>query len=90
MHEIVSASNQDNRPSDTRGGYPEMKRGKTRQVNTPLRPMEICEKALDADFLINLPVLKGHCQTVMTCALENCKGCPSTAKAVADALRSSD
>ena len=53
----------------------DLKRDKTRQVNTPLRPMEICQRALDADFLINLPVLKGHCQTVMTCALKNCKGC---------------
>ena len=53
----------------------DLKRDKTRQVNTPLRPMEICQKALDADFLINLPVLKGHCQTAMTCALKNCKGC---------------
>ncbi len=26
------------------------------------------------DFLINVPVLKGHCQTKMTCALKNMKG----------------
>lgn len=26
------------------------------------------------DFLINVPVLKGHCQTKMTCALKNLKG----------------
>ena len=37
--------------------------------------MDICCRALDADYLINLPVLKGHCQTAMTCALKNCKGC---------------
>lgn len=31
--------------------------------------------AVDAlDFLINVPVLKGHCQTHMTCALKNLKG----------------
>ena len=53
----------------------DLKRDKPRQVKTPLRPMEICQKALDAGFLINLPVLKGHCQTMMTCALKNCKGC---------------
>ena len=53
----------------------DLKQNKTRQVKTPLRPMEICQRALDAGFLINLPVLKGHCQTVMTCALKNCKGC---------------
>jgi hypothetical protein len=37
--------------------------------------MSVCERALDVDYLINLPVLKGHCQTLMTCALKNCKGC---------------
>ena len=37
--------------------------------------MEICRRAWEADFLINLPVLKSHCQTTMTCALKNCKGC---------------
>lgn len=53
----------------------DLKQDKTRLVDTPLRPMEICRRALDADFLIDLPVLKGHCQTAMTCALKNCKGC---------------
>ena len=53
----------------------DLKHDETRRVNTPLRPMEICCRALDAGYLINLPVLKGHCQTVMTCALKNCKGC---------------
>ena len=28
----------------------------------------ICRRALDAGLLVDLPVLKGHCQTVMTCA----------------------
>ena len=53
----------------------DLKTDRTRRVETPLRPMDICEKALDAGFLINLPVLKGHCQTIMTCALKNAKGC---------------
>lgn len=53
----------------------DLKQDKTRTVDTPLRPMEICARALDAGFLINIPVLKGHCQTAMTCALKNCKGC---------------
>jgi len=39
--------------------------------------IEIAEKALKADYLINLPVLKGHCQTNITCALKNLKGCIS-------------
>lgn len=36
--------------------------------------MDICEMALKLDFLINVPVLKGHCQTRITCALKNMKG----------------
>ena len=55
--------------------YFDLKHDKTRTVKTAARPMEICCRALDTDFLIDLPVLKGHCQTVMTCALKNCKGC---------------
>ena len=39
--------------------------------------IEIAEKALAVDYLINLPVLKGHCQTKITCALKNLKGCIS-------------
>jgi len=35
----------------------------------------ICRSVLELDRLINLPVLKGHCQTAMTCALKNMKGC---------------
>ncbi len=53
----------------------DLKQDKTRTVQTALRPMEITCRALDADFLIDLPVLKGHCQTEMTCALKNLKGC---------------
>lgn len=53
----------------------DLKKDKTRTIHTPLRDMEITGRALDTDFLIDLPVLKGHCQTLMTCALKNLKGC---------------
>ena len=53
----------------------DLKKDRTRRVETAIRPMDICCRALDADFLIDLPVLKGHCQTAMTCALKNLKGC---------------
>jgi uncharacterized protein (DUF362 family) len=36
--------------------------------------IEICDSAMAIDFLINLPVMKGHCQTLITCALKNNKG----------------
>ncbi|WP_378951573.1 DUF362 domain-containing protein [Pelosinus sp. sgz500959] len=37
--------------------------------------LHVCKKPLQVDFLINIPVLKAHCQTLMTCALKNLKGC---------------
>lgn len=53
----------------------DLKKDKTESVQTPFGPINICVRALRAGYLINLPVLKGHCQTAMTCALKNCKGC---------------
>jgi len=37
--------------------------------------IEVCNEALNTDFLINIPVLKAHCQTRLTCCLKNLKGC---------------
>ena len=43
--------------------------------------LNVCERVADVDFLINVPVLKGHCQTKITCALKNMKGLiPNTEK----------
>lgn len=53
----------------------DLKKDKTRTVQTAVGPVEVCCRALDAGLLVDLPVLKGHCQTVMTCALKNLKGC---------------
>ena len=36
--------------------------------------LHVCRKALEMDYLINLPVVKGHGQTKVTCALKNYKG----------------
>ena len=36
--------------------------------------LHICRCAEHVDFMINVPVLKGHCQTRITCALKNMKG----------------
>ncbi|MDR0248671.1 MAG: DUF362 domain-containing protein [Oscillospiraceae bacterium] len=50
-----------------------------KDATTPARAgkytFDVCRKALDTDFLINLPVLKAHCQTKLTCCLKNLKGC---------------
>lgn len=43
--------------------------------------LKICDEAMKLDFLINVPVMKGHCQTKITCALKNMKGLiPNTEK----------
>jgi uncharacterized protein (DUF362 family) len=36
--------------------------------------INICKITEEIDFLINLPLIKGHCQTNITCALKNMKG----------------
>jgi len=46
----------------------------TRVMDCKGEKIEICSSALSIDFMINLPVLKGHCQTLLTCALKNNKG----------------
>ena len=53
----------------------DLKKDATRPVKTAIGMIDVCERALNAGLLVNLPVLKGHCQTVMTCALKNLKGC---------------
>ena len=43
--------------------------------------LNICDVVDMVDFMINVPVLKGHCQTKITCALKNMKGLiPNTEK----------
>ena len=55
----------------------DLKKDKTRRIKTQVGDMDICSKALDAGLLVDLPVLKGHSQVRMTCALKNLKGCLS-------------
>jgi len=50
------------------------KNDKTKTCDCGGMKIDICESALSVDFMINLPVLKGHCQTRLTCALKNNKG----------------
>ncbi|MEA4911904.1 MAG: DUF362 domain-containing protein [Oscillospiraceae bacterium] len=65
------------RPVAEEFGVPlyDLKDDETETIRTAIGDMRICARALHTDYLINLPVLKGHCQTGMTCALKNCKGC---------------
>jgi len=53
----------------------DLKKDRTHSVSAAGMEIEICKSPFEADRLVNMPVLKGHCQTVMTCALKNLKGC---------------
>ena len=53
------------------------KKDRFRKLSYDGLTMDVSETMLSAGFLINLPVLKGHCQTLMTCCLKNMKGCLS-------------
>lgn len=52
----------------------DMKKAASVELDCAGMELTVCEPALQVDFLINVPVLKGHCQTRMTCALKNMKG----------------
>ncbi len=53
----------------------DLERDVSRRVAVDGDWIEVCERALGLGFLINVPVLKAHCQTRLTCALKNLKGC---------------
>ena len=57
----------------------DVKRDSYQSVTSQGYVIEMSRTIIQADFLINLPVLKGHCQTNITCALKNMKGCISDA-----------
>lgn len=50
------------------------KRDKGVAMQTCGMSVQVCESVLTLDYLINVPVLKAHCQTSMTCCLKNMKG----------------
>ncbi|MBI3038154.1 DUF362 domain-containing protein, partial [bacterium] len=52
-----------------------LKKDQTKKVASGSFTFNICKKVLDSAYLINVPVLKAHCQTRLTCALKNLKGC---------------
>lgn len=55
--------------------FVDLQKDKTEICSCAGMDIRVCSSPLHADFLINLPVMKGHCQTRMTCALKNMKGC---------------
>ena len=44
------------------------------QADGPFRSLEIARTVLDCDVLINVPVMKAHSMTRVTCSLKNLKG----------------
>lgn len=57
-------------------GVPFLDMKKERGITCQAAGLEltVCEEALKMDYMINVPVVKGHCQTSVTCALKNYKG----------------
>lgn len=53
----------------------DLKSDATRWVGVDGTSVEVCRRPLEVDYLIDVPVLKAHCQTGLTCALKNLKGC---------------
>ncbi len=53
----------------------DLKDDSVRSCQTEDYQLEVCSSPLNVDYLINVPVLKAHCQTKLTCALKNMKGC---------------
>jgi hypothetical protein len=43
-------------------------------IDGPFRSLDIAQTVLECDVLINVPVMKAHSMTRMTCALKNLKG----------------
>ena len=52
----------------------DMQKDRSHEVDCAGVKLQICDAVDKIDFLINVPVLKGHCQTKITCALKNMKG----------------
>ncbi len=52
----------------------DLQKDSSQTVDAAGMSLSVCDEALKLDYLINLPVLKGHCQTTVTCALKNSKG----------------
>lgn len=43
-------------------------------VDGPFSSLEIAQTIVECDFLINVPVMKAHSETLITCSLKNLKG----------------
>jgi len=53
----------------------DLQNDRSRTIHYEGLDISICESILNTDFFINVPVLKAHSQTKMTCCMKNLKGC---------------
>src|SRR5690554_793242 len=53
----------------------DLQKDRSRTYETDGMRINVCDHVLKVGYLINVPVMKGHCQTKLTCALKNMKGC---------------
>ncbi len=53
----------------------DLKKDRTVTLRSGHYEIAVAETVLNAGYLVNMPVLKAHCQTKLTCALKNLKGC---------------
>lgn len=53
----------------------DLKRDSSTKMTSDSYSIKVCNEALNTDFLINVPVLKAHGQTRLTCCMKNLKGC---------------
>jgi uncharacterized protein (DUF362 family) len=52
----------------------DLKESPVRHIRNGDFELDVFEDAFQQDYLINIPVVKAHCQTGITCALKNLKG----------------
>jgi len=52
----------------------DVKKDKTETREFGSMNIDISSRTVGLDYLVNLPLIKGHCQTGLTCALKNMKG----------------
>ncbi|OWZ84726.1 DUF362 domain-containing protein [Natranaerobius trueperi] len=53
----------------------DLEKDRIKKVTVEKQKIDVAESILEVEKLINIPVLKAHCQTQVTCSLKNLKGC---------------
>jgi len=76
MEKVFKASGYDDLARELNIPLINLQKDKARKIKSNKKiDLHICEHSLAVDYMVNIPVLKAHCQTKLTCALKNMKGC---------------